>query len=139
MISPMSIPPSSASSSSSSSASQYTWSWLQRIRLLQFPELRSILSLLASFPPYTLTLSTRRDVELGYGDEYDDEEEDVKLFFWGGQNEWKSVALEVEDSRSSSVSCSACLSSGFLIVISQSYFLCNLHSSIMQVMSQSMK
>ncbi|KAF3501777.1 hypothetical protein F2Q69_00041610 [Brassica cretica] len=25
----------------------------------------------------------RGDVELGYGDEYDDEEEDVKLLFWG--------------------------------------------------------
>ncbi|XP_009139129.1 putative BTB/POZ domain-containing protein At2g40450 [Brassica rapa] len=26
----------------------------------------------------------RGDVEFGYGDEYDDEEEDVKLLFWGG-------------------------------------------------------
>ncbi|CDY68564.1 BnaC05g51960D [Brassica napus] len=26
------------------------------------------------------------DVELGYGDEYDDEEEDVKLLFWGGKS-----------------------------------------------------
>ncbi|KAF2586852.1 hypothetical protein F2Q70_00034994 [Brassica cretica] len=26
------------------------------------------------------------DVELGYGDEYDDEEEDVKLLFWGASN-----------------------------------------------------
>ncbi|KAG5388932.1 hypothetical protein IGI04_030473 [Brassica rapa subsp. trilocularis] len=28
----------------------------------------------------------RGDVELGYGDEYDDEEEDVKLLFWGASN-----------------------------------------------------
>ena len=28
----------------------------------------------------------RGDVELGYGDEYDDEEEDVKLLFWGGKS-----------------------------------------------------
>ena len=28
----------------------------------------------------------RGDVEFGYGDEYDDEEEDVKLLFWGGKS-----------------------------------------------------
>ena len=28
----------------------------------------------------------RGDVELCYGDEYDDEEEDVKLLFWGGKS-----------------------------------------------------
>ncbi|CAG7891076.1 unnamed protein product [Brassica rapa] len=37
-----------------------------------------------SYPQYQNESGYRGDVELGYGDEYDDEEEeDVKLLFWG--------------------------------------------------------
>ncbi|CAF1933531.1 unnamed protein product [Brassica napus] len=35
------------------------------------------------------------DVELGYGDEYDDEEEDVKLLFWGDEHFGSAVYVLV--------------------------------------------
>ncbi|CAN6897113.1 unnamed protein product, partial [Brassica oleracea var. botrytis] len=37
----------------------------------------------------------RGDVELGYGDEYDDEEEDVKLLFWGDEHFGSAVYVLV--------------------------------------------
>ncbi|KAF3517741.1 hypothetical protein DY000_02059973 [Brassica cretica] len=44
----------------------------------------------------------RGDVEFGYGDEYDDEEEDVKLLFWGdclGRRLGPSFLGRVDDSE----------------------------------------
>ncbi|KAL0896840.1 hypothetical protein Bca101_080801 [Brassica carinata] len=40
----------------------------------------------------------RGNVEFGYGDEYDDEEEDVKLLFWGvtSQFEWRQPLNELD-------------------------------------------